>query len=214
MTVLDCSPHYTYRPIFIASAIPCVAPAFDEHRSRLFAGGTFFRSKLIIALVETQGTACNNISLEIIKDVTSPDSAKLYTLNVFYNSSLVETFPIIQDETASPACSGNPIGTLRANIASSNYISMPIRDTDINDLLGEDSQCLSDFSLVAMTGGDGGPTNASTIASIRTGPDRTIFIVSTTEDQNGNPVEPSVVRKVQQWDGASWITYIPNADCI
>ena len=32
-------------PNFIPSSVPCIIPAFEEHRSRLAAGGLFFRSK-------------------------------------------------------------------------------------------------------------------------------------------------------------------------
>jgi len=219
MTILDCRPPYgkgsppQYVPVFIASSTPCIAPGYEEHRSRLFAGGTFFRSNLLLGSPGTEvlGTICNDISLEITRVFVSGGDYD-YTLTVKYQSTIVETYGTYRQDIFN--CGGT-IDQLRADVnASSEYITMPDRDSDFEDTGGLDADCLSIFGESSMAGGSGGPTDGSTINSIRTGPERTIIVISTTEDANGAPKEPPTARKVQQWDGFDWITYIPNADCI
>ena len=91
---------------------------------------------------------------------------------------------------------------------------MPIRGTDIEyDDLGVDAICLGAFAQTSLSGGTGGPTDSTSIAGIRTGPDRTVFIVESTEDIDGQDINPPASRKVNQWDGSTWISYVPNADC-
>lgn len=211
MAVLNCEPPYAYRPTFIPGSTPCAAPVFPEHRSRLFLGGTYFRSYLIISAVEVQSTACNDISLTITKDTS------LYTLTVKYQNVVVETYSVTQTESdGSPTCTGDAIGELRTDVnTSSNYISLPERGDDTEyDETGEDNICLSEFTEISMSEGNGGPLDGSAIASIRTGPERTIFIVSTTEDLDGTDIDPPANKRVNQWDGSTWITYVPNSDCI
>jgi len=220
MALQDCSPIYTYRPVFVASATPCAAGVYTEHRSRLFAGGTYFRSQYLIGSpgVEVQGTINNDISLEIQKATGSPvlpTGTFEYTLIVRFQTSIVETYTVTQIEDSEPPCSDDAIGTLRTDVnANSDYISMPGRgsDTEFDDT-GTDSDCLSEFTESSMTGGSGGPSDDSALSGLRTGPDRSIIIIATTEDTDGEPIAPSAAKKVQQWDGSAWITYTPNADC-
>lgn len=212
MTILDCSPPYAYRPNFIAGTLKSSAPLFNEHRSRLTAGGTFFRSNLIISSVEVQGEICNSISITSTR-VSNGGGSYTYTIAVNFQGNPVESYVVTQNELGSPACSNNPINIIRNNVnTNSNYISMPVRGTDAFDT-GIDDQCWSTFIETSMSGGAGGPTDGTSISSIRTGPERTVFILSSTEDSNGNDVNPPSSRRVQQWDGFSWITYTPNADC-
>lgn len=216
MPILDCSPPYSYRPTFSSSGSPLLkskAPSFFEHRSRLFAGGTFFRSKLIISSIEVQGLICNDISVESSR-VSNGAGSYTYTISVNFQGNPVESYIVTQNELASPPCSNNPIDTIRNNInLNSNYISMPARSTDAFDIGGTDDECWSTFAEISMSGGSGGPSDGATIATIRTGPERTVFILSSTEDANGYSSDPPAERKVQQWDGVTWITYTPNADC-
>jgi hypothetical protein len=182
------------------------APGFNEHRSRLFAGGTFFRS------IE-QGQDQNSISLEAI--VTSAD----ITLNVYVLAVLQETFVVPQIFVVGGppdfigSCSGG-ISALRAAVndgtTGSNIIEMPARGFDIFDF-GTDPEdnCLSGFSTISMAGGSGPPAGANQafLDSIFTGTERTLVIIITTESINGFPVTPGNDRRVRQWDGIQWIRY-------
>lgn len=214
---LNCSPTYQYRPNFIPSNTPCSAPSFTEKRSRLFAAGTFFRSKLIIGGREIQGLLCNDIAIKITKDLTSPSNNRRLVLEVYYKGVLVETYETFQDESGSPRC-GNGLGisNLRSQVNStSNYISMPSRGTDVEDLPPDDTDaaCLSELTLTYLSGATGAPLDPAFVNTIRTGPERTVYIISTKEDNNGNPINPPPDEKIKQWNGYEWIPYIPNADC-
>lgn len=183
---MSCPPTYSYRPDFTPSNTKCIAPFFHEHRSRLFEGEMYFRSK-------DQGPETNYLQLEI----TGGD------LNVYFYGTLMETFP---------AGSGaGSIAALRAAVASSDYIEMPTLGFDIfDDRTSEDDTItggVSPFTLDYMRGGSGPPTDASSLAAIRTGPERSLIILATTEADDGRPVTPPWFRRVQQWTGSDWVTY-------
>lgn len=210
---MSCSPPYTFRPKFIPSDIPSIAPGYPEHRSRLTAGGTFFRS------IE-QGQDRNNITLELIK--TGGFSPFTFTLNIRFNGNLVETFTQLQTETPTvippppTTCSGG-ISGLRTQVNASNFIQMTARGFDIFDGgLDDPGNCLSPFAEQNMVGGDGEPPiSTPLINSIRTGPERTIIIITTTEDNTGSPVTPPASKRIKQFDGTNFITFrnlIPG-DC-
>jgi hypothetical protein len=63
------------------------------------------------------------------------------------------------------------------------------------------------FPSTALVGGIGGPIDGSGISSIRTGPDRSIFILTTTENLVGVTITPPISKRIQQWNGTSWISY-------
>jgi hypothetical protein len=203
---MSCSPSYSFRPTDRSSPVQSSAPGFVEHRSRLFAGGTFFRS------IE-QGQDQNDISLEAI--ITPTD----ITLNVYVLAVLQETFVVPQVFVIGGppdfigSCSGG-IPALRAavndSITGSNIIEMPVRGFDIFDF-GTDpvDDCLSAFSTISMAGGSGPPAGANQafLDSIFTGTERTLVIIITTEAANGFPITPGADRRVRQWDGTQWIQY-------
>ena len=193
---MSCSPSYagTYAPTVRPSPTQSAAVVFTEHRSRLFAGGTFFRSI-------RQGTDRNNISLEAI---VTPATI---TLNVRFNAAIVETWVVPQVFVPVPppgVCTGG-IAALRIAVnAGSVWI-------DIFDLGGSDpiNNCLTPFPDTPMTGGDGPPTvgNQPFLDSVFTGTERTMIVIDTTENIIGFPVTPPSSRRVQQWDGTQWIIY-------
>lgn len=202
MPVPNCSPSYTYRPVgFVASSTSCYAPYFAEHRSRLTAGNAFFRSK-------NQGPSGNNIALECV-NITTPK------FNIYVNGVLVRSYDVsltaggIADLRSQlntdPISSEVPI-----EMTSLNY---DIYDTRIYEDTSEDLMQnipytgLDPFVLVFLSGGDGGPTTAEGLTAIRTGPERTMFILSLTEDTNGADMFPPASRRVQQWNGTEWISY-------
>lgn len=203
---MSCQPSYSYRPNDRPHPAQSSAPVFTEHRGRLFASGTFFRS------IE-QGTSQNDISVEaIVTEITPPLDYEV-TFNVYVLGVLQETFVVPQILPLFPAteCSGG-IDALRIAInAGSNLIEMPSRGFDIFDALGADpvDNCVIAFGPTNLAGGDGPPTegNAAFLDSVFTGNERTVIIIATTEDITGFSVDPSSLRRVQQWDGTQWIQY-------
>lgn len=181
----SCLPTYSYEPDFTPSSASCQAPVYSEHRSRLMAGGGFFRS------IE-QGPDTNLIEAEFLGGV----------FKVYYNGIMVESHNVV-------AGIGS-FSTLRSALASSAWIQMPAWSYDVYDTrLAEDNVLggMSYFVKSPFIGGSGGPTSALGLAAIRTGPSRTIFVLSTTESADGSSIDPPANRKVQQWDGVQWITY-------
>ncbi len=176
------------------------APAFTEHRSRLFAGGTFFRSI-------RQGNDRNNLSLEAI---VTPATI---TLNVRFSAAIEEVFVVPQVFVPLPppgVCIGG-IAALRSAVnAGSTFIEMPARGFDFFDS-GTDpiNNCLISFPDTPMTGGSGPPTVGiqSFLDSVFTGTERTMIVIDTTENATGFPVTPPTSRRVQQWNGTQWSIY-------
>jgi hypothetical protein len=222
----DCSPCYDGRPEFEPSAVGSVMPQQILARSRLFNGGTLFRSNLLINGNEQQGIDCNSIALEVI----SIDSEN-FALIVYYNDVEVERYTVFQDaDCGDPGAGGDmppPIGVgiaipqLRIDTANSGYISMPTRGTDEQDatppgpqpIVPSDDGCLSTFSKTPMSGASG--LSAAEIPSIRTGPDRTLVYISSKEDANGEQIVPLAGDNIVQYnyDTVLWIPYVPDADC-
>lgn len=206
--MLYCPPPYDYRPSFIPSDELCSAPTFVENRARLWAGGTFFRSKEV-------GPDGNEYVLQVVDFSSTP--GKNHSLRITINGIEVERFDVFVGVSVigeDPlATSYDPPGfdELRASVNQhSSFIEMPARGTDFFDLGGVDGAVLTPFGNTFMTGGTGGPRNDSLLSQIRTGPDRTIIIIQTTEDQNGSPITPTPSKRIQQWNGTEWITYTPN----
>ncbi|KKM95920.1 hypothetical protein LCGC14_1183360 [marine sediment metagenome] len=204
---MSCVPQYPFRPKFVASDVKCIALTFEEHRSRLFGGGTFFRS---IA----QGRDRNQLSLEVTVVSTGPLTFDVTLFVRFGGGSPVETFMVTQTENGIGDCISGGISALRSAVnSSSTLISMPARGTDFFDS-GTDAAtgCMSAFSDTSMTGGDGEldpsvPADLAAILTIRTGPTRTLLIISTTENAVGFPVTPPSSNRVRQFDGTVFISF-------
>lgn len=231
MPLQDCRPSYVKAGTYIPASLPiepATAPSFIEKRSRLLAGGTFFRSKY--------GSAASNL-IEVEYETIIPLIS--YKLNVYVEGILKESF--------GPASTNDDMRTLvniTGNIGSpasgpSEFIEMPLIDYNavsqaIIDATGDPpyweamggSPILHDGSITpflrtVLTGGDGPPTDDNTLSTFYTGPERSIVIIQLTEIVNNDytdigtlddPISPH--QKVLQWNGASWIPYIPNSDCI
>lgn len=209
MEVLDCAPCYDGRPDIdpgAASALPQEALA----RSRLFAGGTFFRSKYAVpGDSDFQGVICNSISLQVVAVGTDWD------LIVYFKDVEVERYSTTQSMTCSIEEPSSAISALRTLTAASSYISMPSRGSDEQDedvmmMPPSDDVCLSFFTKTNMSGGVG-PGEAD-VSSIRTGPDRTIAFINTKENANGTPVDS---KTLIQWnyDIDQWVSYALDQDC-
>jgi len=207
--VIDCSPCFEGEPDFVpgpASALP----QEDLARSRLFAGGTFFRSKYAVSGdSDFQGSICNSIALSVVSAGTA------WELIVYFEDEVVERYSTIQAVNCSIMLPSSAISDLRSQTASSSYISMPPRGSDEQDedvlmMPPTDDPCLSFFTKTNMTGG-AGPGEAD-VPSIRTGPDRTIVFVDTKENGNGTPVNS---KTLIQWNYEilQWVAYVLDADC-
>lgn len=203
MIASPCAPQYDYRPTnFEAGVDDCVAPVFPEHRSRLTAGGCFFRSI-------NQGPDENLISIECVESPTP-------VVNVYISDVLIRTYNV--------TLGYGGIADLRAQV---NYdithppvapaVPIPIEMLPINDDIFDERETpeenelemkgLTPFIKQNLSGGSGGPTTAEGLEGIRTGPERTIFILSTTEHVDGSPITPPSSKRVQQWNGVEWISY-------
>lgn len=245
---MSCDPSYgnTYQPSFVPgtnktpdATQDCTAATFVEWRSRLYAGGTFFRSKL-------PGREANLIELELIDSVGGGPSPGNYILYVYFNGSFVERIPTTGDifqgnpPIIGDPCDPNGITQLRDAVNGpssgsgwtsngSNWVEMPTCDTGgpVSNTFesgfapaGDDADCLSAFARTFMTGADGppialgSPSLGSPVGGsvTRTGPERDIIILRTTEfrdglSDTGDVLEPDISRKVQQFNGSTWITY-------
>ena len=209
---MSCQPTYTYRPNDRPEPSISNALVYTEHRSRLFASGTFFRS------IE-QGTSQNDISIETIVTETDPPLEFEVTCNVYVLGVLQETFVTPQIinivlPSGPNTCSGG-ISALRAaindGVTGSNIIEMTPRGFDAFDTSGMDPEnnCVTAFGPINMGGGSGPPSGANQpfLDSLFTGTERSIIIIATTENIAGKSVDPSILRRVQQWDGTQWIQY-------
>jgi hypothetical protein len=214
---MSCQPPYDYRPI-AAPVADCVAPVFTEHRSRLFGGGTYFRSL-------KQTPSQNRISLQVTN--IGGNTLRL-TVRYYENLNEAATATEIYDVTqivgsgdGTLTCDTNAIPSLRAAVNGvSQYIEMYPRGTDLGfdyrgeDVIVTDNGCLIVFPETFMFGASGGPTGVEPIARIDTGPQRTIIIINSTEKENGESTNPPSERKIQQWNGTEWIPYqnlVPGA---
>lgn len=213
--MVDCSPHWSYRPTFTSGLTPSTIPTFTETRARISAGGTLFRSHGV-------GSDKNTIEIEVFQSVD------MFTLNVYRGGILLETYgPATQTENAGAptTCSPNLIKTFRTLVnASSVLIEMPSIDEGglgggSFDASLDDAGCLSPFPRSFLSSGTGGPTDGAGLAAIRTGHDRSMIAIQQTELVNDNHTDdgamilPAPDRRVQQWNGTVWVTYTPGGIC-
>lgn len=195
---MSCLPSYTYTPTFTPSDTTCTLPAYNANRSRLFGGGTYFRSKL-------QGSRWNSIRLTI-EDIP----AGKFTATITHPDYPTEIYTVDQSPGAiDEPCSPNGIDNLRSLInVNSLIIEMYGRGLDIEfDPGGEDDLCLSVIAPTYFSGGQGGPSDGASLAAIRTGPSRSILAIQTMEAMDGTPVSPPPQLRTQQWNGTEWVEY-------
>lgn len=212
---MSCAPTYTYRPTFVPSGVDCTLPTYNRHRARTTAGGTYFRSK-------EQSSSWNDITIKVeligaehVLTVMHPDYTT-ETFSVEQVASLIDplTLPCSPGIAELRTLVNRPVTGIPATSGSA-MIEMPERGADIEfDAAGVDALCLSEFTTVNLSGGEGGPTSAAALAGIRTGPERSVIRISTEEAYDGTPVDPPQARRVQQWNGTAWVEYsnaIPGA---
>jgi hypothetical protein len=202
---MSCYPSYLYVPAFVESNVSCVAPQYSTHRSRLLVPGNGVTSTDLFFRSKNQNAEANLIELELV-------NFPVNEFRVYYNAVLVKTYTVFFGTGA--------IADLRNQIQTTDpnpYMEMPALGVDIYDIrtIEDDGDGvllpgLQPFVRSFMTGGVGAPTDASGLASIRTGPTRTIYIVRSREDTNGADITPAASQRIQQWNGAMWISYCNN----
>lgn len=202
---MSCYPSYPYTPAFTESSASCFAPSYELHRSRLsvtpsgmLATPLFFRSK-------DQNNESNLIEVELV-DTPTPQ------LRIIFDGSVVKTYAV--------SLGAGGIAGLRMLIQATDpnpYIEMPSVGVDKYDTRtieddgdGTTASGIAPFVRTALTGGVGAPSDASSLAAIRTGPTRTIYIVKSLEDVMGEDIFPPASQRIQQWNGSSYISYCNN----
>jgi len=219
MTVHDCRPFYAKDSSYIPSSTPtepAEAPSYFEVRGRINAGGTFFRTK---------DATSDSIEIEY---VNNPSNSSEIILNVYYIGVLTETFgPVAKDTPVDPdPCVPTTNNQMRVLVnGNSNLIEMPTLDYGGSAFAtvptwdsSTNETCVTLFAKAAFSGGEGLPPT-SIVNTIFTGPERTLIVLQLTEiDQHNSSdlgilSDPISTRKVFQFDGIDWITYIPNSDC-
>ena len=143
---------------------------------------------------------------------------------------LVETYgPFLQvEDILMPGeCSVSIIGAIKTAVVGSAFIEMP--NMDFGGVEGtvvfwdssiDEGTCISAFPRVFLANGEAGPQDDTVLPTLRTGPDRSLIGITGTEIFNdditdtGELLDPLTENKVMQWDGAAWISYVPNADCV
>lgn len=199
---MSCAPSYAYVPTFTPSNTDCVIPTYTEHRSRVsIPGDEIITTSLFFRSVD-QTYEANQIEVELTAGGE---------FRVFFNGTQVAGSPYMV------TFGTGAIATLRSALSSSTVIEMPPVATDVYDLRVAESDGdgivtpgLAPFARTFLTGGQGAPTDGSTISSIRTGPSRTLYLVKSQEDVFGNDVVPGPSQKIRQWNGTTWISYCNN----
>jgi len=194
--------------------------------------GLFARSKLNLGgFDDAQGQICNLLSMQIvaIDNSVPPDGIiDQFDLVVFFQGVEVERYATtLQTEDCGNIVPGPPddgepnmvigdsgaLEDLRTQVnGSSNYITMPVRGTDVNDQ-GIDPNCLEAEGPTFLEGAIG-PT-AADVPAIRTGPERSLLYTNSKEiDEFGNLGWPTSDNMIQwNFDTELWVPYGPNADC-
>ena len=192
---------------FVAGPQSCVLPSGDVKRSRLAAGGSFYRS------VETGATSdVNNISLtctvtfretvgdidfyDVVFDYTDDTGAPQPTITVEQRYDTLNTIYTL-----------NGITQLRAALSGNSIVRMP---TDDSGTAGSGYTSVSDADHISsfsgtMSGGlqlpvsGGSPVDLDTI---RTGPTYTLAHIAQSDTaENGDWVD---INAISEWDGSQW----------
>lgn len=193
----------TYTPNFVAGATPCTMSSENVSRSRLVAGGTFFRSiehgavypnnSIILECIVTLVSDISDIqTYDVVFNVTDKDGIVTpYTFQQKYNSDL-------------STCITNGVTTLRDKLATNPIVNMPIIDViEPWDAATDDNPCLlTSFSKTALDGGVGLPIPPPTI---RTGPTFTLYHANLWDGNDDGTSK--MYNKIFEWDGVQWIAH-------
>lgn len=206
----------TYTPNFTAGPTPCTLPSYPlVTKSRLTAGGTFFRS------TQTGGAA--NVNNIILQCTITPVSVvgSIVTENVDFTITdsfgVVTNIPTITQihDTGSPeVCVQSGYAQLRTALNSNNEVDMPLLDTPaVWDQSTDEGFCmLTAFGPTNMTGATVLPDGSG---AIRTGPAYTLAHI--VQAETGDAGEITDINAISEWDGVQWVAnpsplYAPAID--
>ena len=208
-----------YTPTFTSGSTPCTLLSYDESRSRVALGGSFFRSIDV-------GTHTNDITISNIwqvddggwraynSDTDTLEDVGRVELSIT-DGTIVELYHA--DQRYSDSSSSwivNAIPSLRGLLSASILITMPSIDIPQpwdSSINGGDH--LTEFIVTNLSGGTGGPTTQGELAFIRTGPASTIIYINNSEVDNvdGSSTE---LRETRYWNGYCYKLYNPTIpDC-
>ncbi len=206
----------TFVPVFVPGITSCTLQQGREIRSRLTAGGTFFRSVSV-------GEINNNIVLECVVTTGTLGSESVVFNYTDQNGIAQPVINFVQEFDINNMCINSGVDQLRSALSANNIITTPAIDYGGNnphnntpswDSSIDGSTCLlTSFGPTNMSGGFNPPTPANAITNtppasppIRTGPTYSLFFISSSEanQPNGKPI---LVNKIIEWNGVNWVTY-------
>lgn len=225
------APAVPYDPAtWVRSPEDCTAPGYPEHRARvtipgqlmstdnIFRTALFFRSKgfgpdknLISVEIPSTGEYAGKFVVRMDGDISKVYDpiigvggiGRLRTLITNNTNSIIEMPTLAFDIYDTRTDENDSAGTAA--------VPAPVLPTDPPAADAVPDHGLSYFTEYHLVGGEGGPSTASGLAAVRTGPERSIVIIVTTEDHPGNTVDVPIDRKTRQWNGSTWISYSNNS---
>lgn len=216
--------NYEYKPKFVPGPAPCRIKSYTLKRGRLTIGGTFFRTKQLGS--HTPQIQCKWLTNDLdgslqpigtVNYTTDQLYVKSVELHIWGNDksgvaydntyyALQEYDPsLIPPENIEIIGWTNAIPSLRSRVNSTDpLVSMPTTDIQANyDSINE--EYISIFGPVLIVPGVSAPTSPAAIASIRTGPNKTLINISQTETENLDDGSLHEVNSLYEWTGFDWI---------
>ncbi len=226
-----------YIPTFTPSAVDCVLPSYNESRARLVAGNVVWRSidagpsenDITVQVEWLDGSGdvttfellCETVRLTVTKNAvvevyTAAQSASIGTMGTVWvsgipslrsqldSSSTLVTIPIEDGETGlAPGPPGTPI-IEQVTPDFTQQVLSTISTGDHLDIIDPPQN---------LSGGVGGPTDASGLAAIRTGPAYSMIHIAES-DVNSDVGIPQLVNETRYWNGACFVDHDPaNPSC-
>jgi hypothetical protein len=192
----------TYTPDFTAGSTSCTlqsAPLVTK--SRLVAGGSFFRS------VKDGGTG--NVNAIVLECILTPrggspdvDDGILRITNV---DGTIQDVPFVQKYGGgSPHCIINGVDALRTALSGNTIVTMPLLD-DVQPWDASTNDAACEMSAFGPTPMGGATVLPDATAAIRTGPAYSLFHVLQAE--TGDKGEITDVDAISEWDGTEWVAH-------
>jgi len=197
----------TYTPNFTAGPAPCVLPSIQTAtKSRLQAGGTFFRSHTDAGTdeVNTIKLRCVVTPISIISGVRTESVVLTITPPTGSAYSLPAITQVINESVSPDVCVGlSGFAQLRTALTSDNYVDMPVDDSGGSGwVVADEAYCMITAFIETPMAGALPASGAAPTG--RTGPAYTLLHVGDIEDQANGSVSIAVNR-LSEWDGTQWI---------
>ncbi len=198
----------TYTPTFTAGPQPSILQSTNQvTKSRLLAGGTFFRS------VKDGATgSVNNIILEcvvipvsVIGNIVTED----VVFTITDDMGNITTLPTITQQlnAGSPTtiCIQSGFAQLRSSLISNPDVVMPLDDSASSGWLQSVNEAFCFITSFGPTNMSGASVLPDGDSSIRTGPTYTLF--HTVQAETGSKGQITDVNSISEWDGIGWGAY-------